>query len=48
MLPTIVTLVGCAVILIYVLIRYTGSDYDNTGEEEFQRRLDEMRARRTK
>ncbi len=48
MLPTIVTLVGCAAILIYVLIRTSKSDYDNTGEEEFQRRLDEMNARRTK
>jgi len=41
MLPTIITLVGCAAILIYVLIHSTNTDYDKTGEEEFQRRLEE-------
>ena len=41
MLPTIITLVGCAAIIIYTLIRSVKTDYDNTGEEEFERRLEE-------
>lgn len=42
MLETIITIVLCVAILIYTLIRaLPKSDYDNTGEEEFERRMKE-------